>query len=291
MNQQPADVVPECVRSKKFNRHMDVLPNPATRVTLMALPNDPTSSYINANYVRGWDGKRQYVCTQGPLPATQLHFWRMIVENGVDCIIMATGLVEKGEVKCEEYFPSQPGTSMQFGALKVESIKLDRGAAFDTSLLELSFKVRQRDGTNVTRAHQVKHYWFHAWPDHGVPRTADHKPDPTGILNMLLAARAHRESCAMRMQAELAMNQRPTQKSGGPMVVHCSAGVGRSGTIIAIDTAMEQLRRTCKTDLGAVVAGLRQDRVMLVQHANQFELAWEAARVFADWSAPSYEVV
>lgn len=214
----------------------------------------------------------------------------MIVENGVDCIVMATGFTEKGEVKCEEYFPREVNQAKIFGALRVACVASQQAAAFDTTLLEISFKVRQRDGTNMVRTHVVKHFWFHAWPDHGVPRTAAGKPDPTHILSMLMAARAHREDCAARIRHELESKQKPSQKSGGPMVVHCSAGVGRSGTIIAIDTAIELLRNSSYVDVTSVVTAMRHDRVMLVQHPAQYELAWEAARVYAEWNASSYEI-
>ena len=152
---------------------MDVLPNPATRVPLIALPNDPASSYINANFVRSYDGTpNRFICTQGPLPDTVVAFWRMVLEHGVDCIVMATGLEEKGEKKCEAYFPRTPSTPpLTFGGLAVACLAHTPGPAFDQALLEVSFAVRQRSGATSRRTHVVKHVWYHAWPDHGVPRT------------------------------------------------------------------------------------------------------------------------
>ena len=186
-------------------RHMDVLPNPATRVPLIALPNDPASSYINANFVRSYDGTpNRFICTQGPLPDTVVAFWRMVLEHGVDCIVMATGLEEKGEKKCEAYFPRTPSTPpLTFGGLAVACLAHTSGPAFDQALLEVSFAVRQRSGATSRRTHVVKHVWYHAWPDHGVPRTPDLVPDPSHILDMLQAVEAHRADCIARRDMEV----------------------------------------------------------------------------------------
>ena len=111
-NVQPQECVPEPVRNKRFNRHMDVLPNPETRVPLPEISDDATSSYINANYIRGPDGSSHaYVCAMGPLPATLKNWWRMIWQEKITCILMTTGLVEKGTKKCERYWAPRPGVS------------------------------------------------------------------------------------------------------------------------------------------------------------------------------------
>ena len=112
-NVQKHEAIPEPVRNKRYNRHMDVLPNPATRVQLPAINDDVTTSYVNANFIHGPDGNKQaYICAMGPLPASLKNWWRMVWQEKVTCILMATGLTEKGTKKCERYWAPRPGVSL-----------------------------------------------------------------------------------------------------------------------------------------------------------------------------------
>lgn len=112
--------LPAEVWNKQLNRHLDIMPTKQTRVLLTAKSNDHLGQYINANYVRGWDGNpRYYISAMGPLPSTVNAFWRMIVQNNVGIIAMATNLVEKGEPKCEAYWPNVIGSKMSFGKISV----------------------------------------------------------------------------------------------------------------------------------------------------------------------------
>lgn len=260
-NVQPKEAVPADVCNKKFNRHLDVLPNPRTRVEVPMTQtegvDDPTTAYYNGNYVHGPDkNDRAYICAMGPLPATLKTWWRMMWHNKVGVIIMATGLVEKKEKKCERYWAPKPGQKVKVADMIVKTTAVNEGPAYTTTYLEV-----QHSETNETR--KMAHYWFTAWPDHGVPRLEDGTPDPTAILFMMRDARRWERQNNIRT----------------PMMIHCSAGVGRSGTILAIDYACQLLEANKQVDIAAVVAEIRKDRVALVQHPQQYELC-QAACVF-----------
>ena len=181
-NVQPRDVIPEVVRNKRFNRHMDVLPDPRTRVVLPMINGDEATTYVNANYVRGADGKaKSYICAMGPLPATLKNWWRMIWQEKVTCIAMVTGLVEKGVKKCERYWAPKPGQKVKVADMFVRTVAVSEGKGYLRTLLEIQHTSGQ------TR--KVMHLWYHSWPDHGVPRTEDGKPDATNLLYLIRDAR------------------------------------------------------------------------------------------------------
>lgn len=143
------DKIPEAVRNKQHNRFMDIVPNPQTRVQMSSLPGDPTSDYYNANYIEGPNGEsRAYIAAMGfvitiriiikllgltsltfrPLPTNLTHFWRMIWDNNVQIIVMLTGLVEKGQTKCERYWPSSSlEPAMKFGPVAVATTEVNVG--------------------------------------------------------------------------------------------------------------------------------------------------------------------
>lgn len=170
----------------------------------------------------------------GPLPANTEHFWRMVLENDVSTIIMATGLIEKGVNKCEEYWPQVVKSKLKFGKITVRSESVASGNGSQRTKLVV------KQGKLV---HNVEHFWFTSWPDHGVPRTADGTPDPTDIITMLNEVHQLRDA----------------QDACGPLLVHCSAGIGRSGTIIAIDWAVRQLRAKGRCIPLKIVETIRQE--------------------------------
>ena len=255
-NKQPQSVVPEIVCNKKYNRHLDVLPNPTTRVPLSAVPGDATSTYINANFVRDGSGNAHaYICTQAPQELTITHFWRMIWEHNVPIVIMATGLMEKGEEKSQQYWPDKVATTLYFLDIAVTLVASRACNGYTCNTL----RVESRGDTR-----QVTHWWFTAWPDHGVPR-ANGKPDASQCVEMLQEIRKARK----------------TLPASGPTLVHCSAGVGRSGSLIAMDVCMSLLEETGHVDVCYVVYMIRHDRVALVQHPQQYELVHAACHFFA----------
>lgn len=255
-NETLVSAIPESVRSKVYNRFMDVLPNPRTRVPLEPIPGEPGSEYINANYIRSYDGKNEkaYIAAMGPLPATLNNFWRMIWQDKIEIIIMSTELEEKGKIKCERYFPSL-GETMTYGAITITATSVVQCPGYLKSQLAV-----KKDSTTRT----VWHYWFNTWPDHGVPMKDD-KPYAGNILDMLIEIHAHQKQLS----------------STAPILLHCSAGVGRSGAIIAMDHSMNLLKTVGQVDLLGLIKELRTDRVSMVQLPNQYELVHEACLEFA----------
>ena len=246
--------IPKEVRSKKYNRYMDILPNPRTAVKLPESHGDVASTYINANYVRGYvegDDKR-YVAAMGPLPTTVSHFWRMLWQEDAAAVVMVTGLVERGKRKCERYWPAaDDGTSMNFGGISVTTSQIVQGQGYTFHML------RVQKGDKVRK---IGHFWYTAWPDHGVPKASDRSLYPDDILAMLRTVRKFTKN----------MKDRPT-------VVHCSAGIGRTGTIIAINNAINAIEaKAGGIDCVDLIRSVRNDRCALVQHPQQYEFVHEA---------------
>lgn len=256
--------------SKPMNRYNDILPNPATQVQLDMQGNDPASTYINANYIRSYSGRREhecptgYIATQGPLPSTLDAFMRMIWEQNMVVLVQTTGFIEKEVVKCERYFPEEAGGRMTVGSSgqwTVDCTSVDHRGGYYYSELVLH-------NNKTTEQRDIVHFWFNTWPDHGVPTkesTLEIYPDTT--IDMLQEVRKTRT----KMDANYA-----------PLLVHCSAGVGRTGTFIVIDqviTALEQGHS--RIDIVELIDRIREDRMALVQHTIQYEFAYNACLFFA----------
>ena len=261
------DTLPPEVWNKKLNRHLDVMPTAHSRVTVGTLEEPIDGQYVNANFIRGFnDDRREYIGCMGPKSTTVSNFWRMINEQKVPIIVMVTKLREqkKGEKekeKCFEYFPAVVGGTLEFGC-RIEMTSSVKHAGFLHSVLAVTTHVG-------APPREVHHLWYNTWPDHGVP-LKNKKPNTINVLKMLEKIEVMRHRMRQQQCGEL-----------GPTVVHCSAGVGRTGTIIAIDHARNLLRHTGKVDPQSIVKSIRQDRCALVQHLNQFEFLNAACSRYA----------
>ncbi|GAB6024060.1 hypothetical protein CHUAL_008773 [Chamberlinius hualienensis] len=235
------------------NRYANVIPFPETRVQLAANPEVPGSDYINANYIRGFQGKpKRYIACQAPLPNTIIDFWQMIWENQCKVVLMFTNWDENGVAKCAQYF-SESNTidnHRLFGDYQITTKKIDVRESFTITHLQLKNLEK-----NLMR--DVIHYWYTVWPAQGVPN------EKVSILEMILEAR-------------------PSIKSNpGPTVVHCSPGTGRTGTVLAIDTCMQEFELTRTVDIPRCVYHLRRDRGGLVQTTEQYIFIYEVLNEFA----------
>lgn len=236
-----------------LNRYENILPNPSTRVLLSTDDaSGDSQSYINANYIRGArltpneaPRPRCYIATQGPTPQTVNHFWRMVWQEQSTVIIMVTGLSEKGRKKCERYWPEEHRV-MECAGITITSLSAKIRGGVTLTNLELS-------QGGVTRV--VYHFWHTEWPDHTKPTSAS----SVGIvLQMVATAR------------------RLGRTSEAPWVVHCSAGVGRSGTIIAIDYGIDMLTSQAHCDVPTIIRELRRDRAHMVASFEQARFAADA---------------
>ena len=242
----PADLM-------KYNRYRNILPNALTRVALSQKGSDTTSTYINANFITdAYGNPKGYIASQGPKPETAGHFWRLVWEQDSRAIVMITGLVESGREKCHRYWPDSNVKSEVYGDFFVTTKSTFEGPIFTETTLTLSMA----GASGETR--EVKHFWYTDWPDHGVPTGT------AGAVSMLAAVR----ECS----------DEPKQ----PWVVHCSAGVGRTGTFIGIDTGILQLNHTGKADVLELVKLMRSCRGQMVQSLPQARFIHAVLHTFAE---------
>uniref|UniRef100_A0A0C9S1P6 protein-tyrosine-phosphatase n=1 Tax=Fopius arisanus TaxID=64838 RepID=A0A0C9S1P6_9HYME len=223
-------------RSK--NRYANLIAYDETRVKLVKLPNEPCSDYINANYVRGYKKNKAYIATQGPKSNTLDDFWRMVWQERVQVICMLANVMEGGKKKCEKYWPDIE-KKCEFGGISVDNIN-------HTTFADYTFRIFNVTCGQETR--KVEHLHYTAWPDHGVPH---YTQSVVTYLKKLLA----------------------TNTGHGPVVVHCSAGVGRTGTIILCDICLRRAAAEGVVDVFAETEILRTQRPNMVDNRQQYLLA------------------
>ncbi|XP_041817972.1 receptor-type tyrosine-protein phosphatase beta-like isoform X3 [Chelmon rostratus] len=226
--------------NKARNRFTNVLPYDWCRVKLTTSNSNGTSDYINASYMPGYNSNREYIATQGPLPSTVNDFWRMVWEQRVRGIVMVTNCTEGGRTKCERYWPADSEPCLH-GELLV-TMKSEQQEP-NWTLREFWMK-----HNNTSEKRIVKHFHFTAWPDHGVPQSTEVLIQFRGLVRQHI--------------------QR--DGAGVPTVVHCSAGVGRTGTIIALDVLLQQLVKDREVGINAFVHKMRLSRPHMVQTESQY---------------------
>ncbi|XP_018047232.1 PREDICTED: tyrosine-protein phosphatase corkscrew-like isoform X2 [Atta colombica] len=226
------------------NRYKNILPFDHTRVRLKNIVSDiPGADYINANYIRNKEGDETsttvdsggddssfgkcYIATQGCLPNTIQDFWHMVYQENTRVIVMTTKEIERGKNKCARYWPEE-GESSEYGnEWKVRAVS--RTSTADYTLREFFL---QGTKPEFSESRRIYHYHFQAWPDHGVPS------DPGCVLNFLHDVNARQESIAASL-----VPKDQDEPCIGPILVHCSAGIGRTGTFIVIDMILDQIKR------------------------------------------------
>ncbi|XP_075978546.1 tyrosine-protein phosphatase Lar isoform X6 [Anticarsia gemmatalis] len=224
--------------NKPKNRYANVIAYDHSRVILQPIDGILGSDYINANYCDGYRKHNAYVATQGPLQETLADFWRMCWELRTSTIVMMTKLEERTRIKCDQYWPSR-GTET-YGMMAVTIAEVQELATYCIRTFQV-----ERNGNSAERR-EIKQLQFTAWPDHGVP---DH---PAPFLQFLRRVRALNPPDA------------------GPLVVHCSAGVGRTGCFIVIDSMLERARHERTVDIYGHVTCLRAQRNYMVQTEDQY---------------------
>ncbi|XP_011694780.1 PREDICTED: receptor-type tyrosine-protein phosphatase eta isoform X2 [Wasmannia auropunctata] len=222
--------------NRKKNRYSDILPYDFSRVKLDVIDNDPNTDYINASFIKGYTGEDEYIACQGPKEETTYDFWRMVNQYDINIIVMLTQLVEKGKEKCHQYYPTI-GESFRYENMMIRcTSELD----FRTHTQRTIVLQKENKKRNITHLH------FKDWPDHDVPEDFD--------------AMIH--FCQI-MRRNIIANK-------GYIVIHCSAGIGRTGTLIAIDILLQQIRDNRKLDVFGTVYRLRHHRINMVQRESQY---------------------
>ncbi|CAH1775314.1 unnamed protein product, partial [Owenia fusiformis] len=223
--------------NKGKNRYANIVAYDHSRVILEKLEDDPHSDYINGNYIDGYKKSKTYIATQGPSPLTKNDIWRLAWQQDASVIVMVTNLIEDGRKKCEQYWPDTEEGAGCYGEITVQPLQTQRFSDFVFRKFTIS---KGQEKKSVTQCH------FIGWPDHGTPAYA----------TALLQFRRKVLECF--------------QANRGPMIVHCSAGVGRTGTFISLDYLIQQGEKEDKVDIFSCVHLMRTQRVNMVQTLDQY---------------------
>ncbi|XP_041862316.1 receptor-type tyrosine-protein phosphatase C isoform X3 [Melanotaenia boesemani] len=228
------------------NRYVDILPYDYNRVQLTTGNGDAGCDYINGSFIDGYKEPKKYIAAQGPKDETVSDFWRMVWEQQSSIIVMVTRCEEGNRVKCAQYWPSPERETEIFEEFIVKLTSEDHCPDYTIRHLTLTNKREKNSEREVT------HIQFMSWPDHGVPG------EPQLLLKLRRRVNAFKNFFS------------------GPIVVHCSAGVGRTGTYIGIDAMMEGLEAEGRVDIYGYVVRLRRQRCLMVQVEAQYILIHQA---------------
>lgn len=234
------------------NRYTDVLCYDHSRVLLSQVDGDPTTDYINANFVDGYKQKNAFISTQGPLPKTTGDFWRMVWEQQTLVVVMTTRVMERGRCKCAQYWAEEEGGTATHGNFTVTTQAVEQHPDYVISSLLLH-------NTATEESRDVSHYQFTSWPDYGVPLSA------MAMLDFLQRVRVCQSSMLAALGDTWAGHPR-----GPPIVVHCSAGIGRTGTFCTLDICISRLEETGTVDVRGTVERIRSQRAFSIQMPDQY---------------------
>ncbi|XP_022087874.1 receptor-type tyrosine-protein phosphatase epsilon-like, partial [Acanthaster planci] len=228
--------------NKQKNRFANVIAYDHSRVVLTPVEGDPHSDYINACYIDGYDEMDKYIASQGPNKASLNDIWRMVWQLNVDKIVMLTNPVENGKVKCLQYWPDGEATTYANVTVTI----INEQVFLDYTIRE--FKITQIDNKEDCRL--VKQFHYTTWPDMKPPEY------PAPLLNFRRVVN--------------------TERNDGRTLIHCSAGVGRTGTYICLDSMLEQMNQEGQVDVLGFIYRMRQKRIMMVQTPEQYKFVFDA---------------
>uniref|UniRef100_A0A8C4DM31 Receptor-type tyrosine-protein phosphatase n=1 Tax=Dicentrarchus labrax TaxID=13489 RepID=A0A8C4DM31_DICLA len=237
----------------KKNRVLQIIPYDFNRVILSVKRGQEFTDYINASFIDGYRQKDYFIATQGPLSHTVEDFWRMVWEWRCHSIVMLTELKEREQEKCFQYWPSEG--SVTFGDYTVELTGDTLCETFTLKDMVLTYRPVRKE----KQSQHVRHFHFHGWPEIGIPA------EGRGMIDIIAAV------------------QRQQQQSGNrPIIVHCSAGAGRTGTFIALSNILERVKAEGLLDVFQTVKSLRMQRPHMVQTVEQYDFCYRVVQDFVD---------
>ncbi|CAD5227010.1 unnamed protein product [Bursaphelenchus xylophilus] len=234
------------------NRYPDVICGDQDRVILSL--DDGVGDYIHANFVKGWPLVNPFICTQGPTENTVIDFYRMITQQNVGNIFMLCEIIECKKVKCYQYWPTEEAVDLEFGGFKIHLKEAKRENRTVTSDLTI---------TCPRGVFDVKHYLWLQWPDRGIPDTT---------------------KCPLRLL-------KLSRKESRPTVVHCSAGIGRTGSLVAIEYVIQSIMALSPKSFPEMIKDVRSHRVLAVQTDIQYVYIARCVLQFYDAYGPEEESV
>ncbi|EFO18353.2 protein-tyrosine phosphatase [Loa loa] len=225
------------------NRYSDVLCVDETRVVLK-IGSAASGDYIHANYVLFSELQNKFICTQGPLQTTRDDFWRMVFQERAETILMLCRPSEDGKPKCAVYWPEN-GDKLELSTVDVEKVG-EENSDFEILLFKVQLKDEFKQSPSVSNKDPlvVKQYRWSTWPDRGIP-SHENAMIPLKLLSLV-------------------------RNTGAPCVVHCSAGIGRTGTVVAIELGIRRFHDGRKLDLAMLVKDLRKKRAQCIQTEIQY---------------------
>jgi tyrosine-protein phosphatase non-receptor type 9 len=235
-----------------------------SRVKLRSLTDEflLDSDYIHANYVDGYKQKNAYISTQGPLEDTIEDFWLMIWQESVNVIVMTTKVRESKAIKCSQYWPLEQNERFTIANFDIQTLSVEQQPSYTISKLQLK-------NVNTGQSRDIVHAQFTAWPDHGCPKS------PTEMIEFVQVVRKHQR---LLNEKNTSWNGHPL---GAPIVVHCSAGIGRTGTFCTIDIALNRIKDNNRVNIADILHKIRTQRAQSVQTPEQYLYCYMAILQYA----------
>ncbi|CAL1265471.1 unnamed protein product [Larinioides sclopetarius] len=232
------DFIKHGVRTNKIKK--EFLSLPKDDHSRVKLDTSDGSDYIHANYIDGYKLTQKYIATQGPMYNTITDFWSMVWKEKVSKIIMITNVMENGRCKCEKYWPDDVAS---YEDIKLSLEKEESFADFVVRTFSISKDEEHRE---------IKHFHFVSWPDHDVPLNT------TPFINFLKRVRGYKSHCI------------------APIVIHCSAGIGRTGTVILFESAFQMGIQEIQVDVLSQLCSKRKQRMNIVENYDQYIFVYQA---------------